>query len=110
MNVRQEKYKTAFVGIHIAPPNGAWDMGVFRLNWRKKKLCFGRGTRKMPGQFDVRFSFQGRGCADEISCGKRARRLDHQCNLGRRVRYVANGALVCGGGKIVCMEVGLGTR
>jgi hypothetical protein len=63
----------------------------------------------MPGQFDVRLSIRGRGCADEISCCKRAIGLDHQCNLGGGVRYMANGALIRAVRKIVSMEVGLGS-
>jgi hypothetical protein len=64
----------------------------------------------MPGQFETRFSVRVRGHADEISCCKRAIGLDHQCNLGGRVRYMANGALISVGYEIVSVKVGLGSR
>jgi hypothetical protein len=94
--------------IRIAPPNWGW-IWVFWIEL-EKKLCFWRGTRKMPRQFDVRLPNRGRGCADEISCCKRAIKLDDQCNLGGGVRYMANGALIGVGYEIVSVKVGLGSR
>jgi hypothetical protein len=64
----------------------------------------------MPGQFEVRLPVRGGGCTDEVSCSERAVRLHDQCNLDGRVRYVANGALVGRGCKLVGMKVGLGSR